>query len=164
MVPDIKKILYATDLSENARVAFGYAGTIANRFGAGVNILHVLEDVSAYQDSLVISIIGKDRWNRLREENEQKVVDMIKNRIEEFCQEISSKMPACPFITEKVIVKIGNPVEEILKTADELDADMIVMGARGRGIIEDALIGSVSRRVLRRSKRPVLVVKYDDKA
>jgi len=51
MIPEIKKILYATDLSEGARRAFGYAASIANRFGAGVTTLHVIEDTSPYQDS-----------------------------------------------------------------------------------------------------------------
>jgi len=48
IVPQIKKILYATDLSENARYAFAYAASLANQYGAGVTILHVLEDPSPY--------------------------------------------------------------------------------------------------------------------
>ena len=43
MIPEIKKILYTTDLSKNARHAFSYAASIANRYDAGVTILHVLE-------------------------------------------------------------------------------------------------------------------------
>jgi len=44
MLPEIRKILYATDLSENARHAFGYAVSLANRYGAGITIMHVLGD------------------------------------------------------------------------------------------------------------------------
>ena len=160
MIPDIKKILYATDLSEGARHALSYAASIANRFGAGVTIIHVIEDTSPYQDSLVISILGEERWQQLRAENEAKVIAMIKERVTNFCDEVSKEMPACPFITDNVIVKIGHPVEEILKAAEAIDADLLVLGARGHGIIADALLGSVSRRVLRRSKRPVLVIPH----
>ncbi|RLF56739.1 MAG: universal stress protein, partial [Thermoplasmata archaeon] len=46
MVPEIKKILYPTDLSKNARYAFSYAASMANHYGAGVTILHVLEEPS----------------------------------------------------------------------------------------------------------------------
>ena len=84
MIPEINKILYTTDLSKNARYAFGYATSLANSYGAGITIFHVLEDRSAYQDSLVINIIGGKRWNELRKNNEQVVLDTIKERLEKF--------------------------------------------------------------------------------
>ena len=43
MIPAIKKILCATDLSPNARYSFGYAASLAHRYGAGITIIHVLE-------------------------------------------------------------------------------------------------------------------------
>lgn len=43
IISDIKKILYATDLTGKARTCFGYATRIANRYGASITILHVLE-------------------------------------------------------------------------------------------------------------------------
>ena len=42
IIPDIKKILYSTDLSENARYCFGYAASLAHRYDALITILHVL--------------------------------------------------------------------------------------------------------------------------
>jgi nucleotide-binding universal stress UspA family protein len=162
MIPEIKKIFYATDLSENARYSFGYAASIANRYGAGITILHVLEDVSAYQDSLVINVIGKQKWEELRKTNEQKVLDTIKERLEKFCEDVSRELPACPFITDNIIVKIGNPVEEILEEVEASGCDMVVMGTRGHGILANAMMGSTSRRVLRRCKKPVLVVRLPE--
>ncbi len=159
MIPDIKKILYCTDLSEQAKYSFGYAASIANRFGAGITILHVLEDVSEYRDSLVINILGPEKWEQLRRQNEQEVVQKLRTRIEEFCKEISQEMPACPFITDDIVVKIGNPVDEILKQVKAMNCDLVVMGARGHGVLADAVLGSVSRRVLRRCDKPVLIVK-----
>jgi nucleotide-binding universal stress UspA family protein len=162
MIPEIKKIFYATDLSENARYSFGYAVSLANRYGAGITILHVLEDVSAYQDSLVINVIGKQKWEELRKANEQKVLDTIKERLEKFCEDVSRELPACPFITDNIIVKIGNPVEEILEEVEASGCDMVVMGTRGHGILANAMMGSTSRRVLRRCKKPVLVVRLPE--
>jgi nucleotide-binding universal stress UspA family protein len=54
---------------------------------------------------------------------------------------------------------VGDPAREIAAYADAQDADMIVVGSRGHGAIASVLLGSVSRGVLRESKRPVLVVR-----
>ena len=53
----------------------------------------------------------------------------------------------------------GEPVAEIVRHADALDADLIVVGSRGHGTIASALLGSISRGVLSTSTRPVLVVR-----
>ena len=114
MIPEIRKILYTTDLSPNARFAFSYAASLANRYEAAVTILHVLEDISTTADNLVINIIGKEKWSELRKRNEHEVLETIKSRLSKFCEDVQAELPACPFITENIIVKIGNPVEEIL--------------------------------------------------
>ena len=64
MVPEIKKILMATDLSENARYAFGYAASLANSYGAGITVVHVLEDTPRRTHGLVItpSMLGYRGW------------------------------------------------------------------------------------------------------
>jgi nucleotide-binding universal stress UspA family protein len=53
----------------------------------------------------------------------------------------------------------GEPVDEIVAYADSLDADLIVLGSRGHGVMAAALLGSVSRGVLHEAHRPVLVVR-----
>ena len=162
MIPEIKTILYTTDLSDNARYAFGYAASLANRYGAGITILHVLEEMSPYADSVVINILGEEKWKEIRDANEQEVLETIKTRLEKFCEDVSSELPDCPFITDAIIVKIGNPVEEILEGAEAGDCDLVVMGAHGHGVIVNAMMGSTSRRVLRRCKKPVLVVRLPE--
>ena len=53
---------------------------------------------------------------------------------------------------------VGNPSDEIVTHADSIGADLIVVGSRGLGAFGRMLLGSVSRGVLRESRRPVLVV------
>jgi nucleotide-binding universal stress UspA family protein len=162
MIPEIKKILYTTDLSENARHAFGYAASLANRYDASVTIFHVLEDISPTADSLAINIIGKKKWEELRGRNEKEVLETIKSRLEKFCEDAQSALPSCPFITENILVKIGIPVDKILEEVENNGYDMVVMGAHGHGVLSDAFMGSVSRRVVRRCKTPVLVVRLPE--
>jgi nucleotide-binding universal stress UspA family protein len=53
----------------------------------------------------------------------------------------------------------GNPADEIVTYADDIDADLIVMGSRGHGAVANALLGSVSHGVLHHARRPVLIVR-----
>ena len=162
MIPEINKILYTTDLSKNARHAFSYAASIANRYDAGITILHVLEDISPTTESLVTNIIGEEEWGRLRTRNEKEVLDKLQSRLTKFCDDVQAELPACPFITDNIIVKIGNPVDEILQEAENKGYDMVVMGAHGHSALANALMGSTSRRVIRRCKTPVLVVRLPE--
>jgi len=162
MIPEIKKILYTTDLSENARFAFSYAASLANRYDAGITIFHVLEDISPTSDSLVMNIIGEGKWNELRGHNEKEVLETIKSRLTKFCDDVQAELPSCPFITDNIRVKIGNPVDEILLEVENNSYNMVVMGAHGQGLLADTLMGSVSRRVVRRCKTPVLVVRLPE--
>jgi len=159
MIPDIKKILCPTDLSKNAEYAFEYAASLASRYGAGITLLHVLEDLSPYRDSLMMNILGEDKWKSLMQANKEKIIQDMKNRLGNFCDSVSAQLPACPFVTDDIVVLVGNPVELILEQADKTHSDLVVMGTHGHGILGDAMIGSVSRRVVRRCKRPVLVVR-----
>jgi nucleotide-binding universal stress UspA family protein len=62
---DIKRILYATDLSENARHAFAYAVSLANLYGASITLLHVLSEVPESLDRGVLGYISADRWEEI---------------------------------------------------------------------------------------------------
>lgn len=162
IIPDIKKILYATDLSENSRHAFAYAAGIANRYGAGVTILFVIEELSRYTTDLISVFAGDEEWEKIRKRKEQEVIDIIKKRIENFCAQASSELPECPFIAEKILVKVGVPSSVIIKEAHNGEYQMVVMGTQGHSTLLDAMMGSTVRRVLRRCKKPVLTVRLPE--
>jgi nucleotide-binding universal stress UspA family protein len=163
MIPDIKRILYATDLSENARYAFGYAVSLANRHEAKITVLHVVEELSSFARSMVADILGEKRLAAIKMEKENEVVLDLRVRIEEFCNDVRQEQSSCPFVMDNIIVVTGHPVDQIVHQAEEMDADLIVIGSHGRGGLADVTLGSTSRRVLRRCAMPVMVVRLPDK-
>jgi len=164
VLPDIKKILYATDLSENARYAFGYAVSLASRYGARITILHVFEELSPTALLMVGDIIGEKRWSSLKKEKENSAMEAIKARLGEFCEAYESEAPGCPFTVEQTLVETGHPVDKIIEHAASGGYDVIVMGSRGQGMLAEVMLGSTSRRVLRLCRKPVLVVRLPDAA
>jgi nucleotide-binding universal stress UspA family protein len=61
-------------------------------------------------------------------------------------------------VNAKALIATGNPVSAVLREAKRLDAELIVVGSHGHGLLYDALLGSVSTGILRKSPIPVLVV------
>jgi len=163
MVPKIKKILYATDLSENARYAFGYAADLAQHYDTMVTILYVTENMNHMTEIEIKDIIGQEKWDRLKSEKLDYLTQKIKARLEDFCREMDSQIDSCRLLIEDIRITKGNPTEEILKAAKDIHADMIVMGSSGYNILQDALIGGTARRVVKKSETPVLVVKLPKK-
>ena len=159
MVPKIKKILYATDLSDSARNAFGYAADLAQRYGAMITILYVMENMSHIVETEVKEMVGQKEWDKLKSERLNYVTKKIKSRLEDFCQEMNSEIDSCRLLVEDVLVIRGNPPEEILTVSKDINADMIVMGSYGHNILKDAFIGGTARKVVKKSLTPVLVVR-----
>ena len=162
VVTDIKKILYTTDLSENARYALKFASILANRLDAEMTVMHVLEDLPPSSQGLVSEIVGKDRWVELRKRNEEKVIATIKSRIEDVCNEVNDRLPECVIDLQKIVIETGHPVDRIIRHAETIDYDLVVMGSRGQGLLSETMLGGTTNRVLRRCKIPVLVVRLPE--
>ena len=162
MIPEIKKILYTTDLSETSNYAFSYATSVANRYDASIDILYVIKDTTRSSEDLISNVIGEEKWKEILGRNKMEIIDKIRHRLEEFCEQTRSEMSGCPFLVEKILVELGNPVDVIVQEAAKEDYDVVIMGAHGHGAIAGTVIGSVSRRVLRRTKRPVLVIRLPE--
>ena len=162
MLPQIKNILYATDLSENARYAYNYAASLGQQYSARITILHVIEKLTADTFLQIHGYVGEEKWKKLQEEKQADFISTIKGRLSKFCDEISSEVDACTFQVDKIIVKEGIATDEILHQADLNDADLIIMGTRGFGMFKEALMGGTARRVVRRSTIPVMVVRMPE--
>jgi nucleotide-binding universal stress UspA family protein len=155
MIPKIKKILYATDLSENSAYAFRYAVSSAQQHGAKIHILHVLEEIKT---SLLWAYFEMDKLQEIREKGKEEIKDRIQKRLEIFCQREFMDDPECRDLVASTEVVEGDPAAEILRKANELEADLVVMGTHGKGLLAHAFLGSVAEKILHRIKIPVLTI------
>jgi nucleotide-binding universal stress UspA family protein len=165
----IKKILYATDLSESARHAFAYAVSLATRYEAGITMLHVIAE-EPNLETMVRRHISEPQWEEIKKRNEDEARaaligkmsprGIISEALEQFRKEVEAK--SVRFRTDEILVVRGNPEEQILTQAKEKNCDLIVMGTYGTSTLTDAMIGSTARRVVRRSPIPVLVIRLSE--
>jgi nucleotide-binding universal stress UspA family protein len=153
MIPQIKTILLATDLSKNSAYAYYYAVHMAKRDEAKIVILHTVEPLPP----MLISFgdfshqVAKDRWDE--------TVKKFKERIQDISVKVDTRMGISSVdLVSKILVRLGNPVEEILKAVDEEGCDVIVLGTHSKGFLQQTLVGSVCSSVLHRTRKPVLVV------
>lgn len=167
-VPQIRKILFTTDLSQQARHAFAYAAGVARQYGATLTILYVMEDLPASQSANLRAFIGSDRWDELQTSYEQQTRQiligkkregaLIREALGEMASTTQKGFPERTAEPEEVVVTQGDAVDCICQEAEARQIDLIIMGYHPRGRIEEAIFGSVSRSVLRRSRVPVLLV------
>jgi len=155
MIPRIKKILYATDLSENSAYAFRYAVNSAQQHGAKIYILHVLEEIKT---NILAAYYELEKLQEIRKKGKEEIKDRIQKRLAIFCERELMKDPECRDLVASTEVVEGDPAAEILRKADELGVDLVVMGTHGKGLLEHAFLGSVAEKVLHRIKIPVLTI------
>jgi nucleotide-binding universal stress UspA family protein len=136
----IRTILHPTDFSTRAEAALDTALSLARDHGARLIILHIEPP-----DSLAEGTFDTPRDPRAV----QRAIDQIRARVEG----TGSTAPL------EILVHEGDPLEEILRTADERHCDMIVLGTHGRTGLGRLMMGSMAEEVVRRARCPVLTVK-----
>ncbi len=153
MIPQIKTILFATDLSKNSVYAFYYAVHLAKSDEAKIVILHVVEPLPR----MLVSFedfdhqVAKDRW--------EETVRKFKEKIQDVSVKVDAQLGISSVdLISDILIRPGIPAEEILKVADEVSGDVIVLGTHGRGFLAQTFLGSVSKSVLQGSRKPVFLV------
>jgi nucleotide-binding universal stress UspA family protein len=136
----VGKIICPVDFSEASRKALKSASEIANIFSADLEVIHVLPS-HVIREKITSDDIGRV-GNDLMVQAKDNLADLL---------------AGCGIGKEGTIEE-GEPHDEILSAAREKDADLIVMGARGRSFVKGMLIGSVTDAVLKSSPCPVLVI------
>lgn len=137
----IERILVPVDGSESSNKSIAQAISLAEVYGAKLNFLYVANvNQLSINASLTHAIMNAMRTAGA--EILERAANMVPEKIE----------------YEK-IMETGSPAEVILEYEEILDADLIVMGSRGLGVVKGVLLGSVSQYIIERAKCPVLVVK-----
>jgi nucleotide-binding universal stress UspA family protein len=158
MIPKIKKILYATDLSPNSKYAFRYAINSAIKHDAKIIILHVIESMSTAVYAQMGSYVGDEQASKIFEKRAGDALERIRKRLKIFCEKELTDDPKASDRVLSIEICEGFPAEEILEKAKELDCDAIFMGTHSKGVIANTFLGSVAKRVLRRTRKPVFII------
>jgi len=137
------KILVPTDGSEGSEVALEHARSLAEKYDSEVHILYVADVRTHNTGDIVHNIVGE-----LEKIGEESVKSLKK--------ELDSDSNV---VTE--VIK-GIPHREITDYANEKEIDLIVMGTHGRTGLDRILLGSVTEKVVRTSKVPVMTVGRED--
>ena len=142
----IETVLLTTDLSETSVLAFRPAKMLADRFGAKIVVVYVVEDqLPAYMDEF--TAVPVDTILEAQTRRARKDLDAF----------LDQRLPDIP-VGDRVVAH-GVAHIEILRVAEERDVDLIVIATHGRGFVAHALFGSTTERVLRKAPCPVLTVR-----
>jgi nucleotide-binding universal stress UspA family protein len=147
----ISKILVATDGSKTAQKAAAYAVDLSKQLNASILVLSVIDKRSLISQTVPASATE----THIMEPTE----DYLRQMAERYATEIVERCDR-KGVQSQVVITTGHPVEEIVKRAEKLKADLIVMGSHGRSAMAAAVLGSVAYGVVHKdTKVPVLIVR-----
>jgi len=143
-----ERILYPTDFSDVSQKAVDYIKQLKEAGAKEVIVLHVINQrvIDALKRQAVADRNIKQWLKTVKEEANQSLLG-IERKLKESTLQV------------KTLIKTGVPLREILKTEEEEAPSVIVIGSHGRTNIEEMFLGSVSEKVIRKCKKPVLVIK-----
>lgn len=141
-----EKILYATDFSEEARKALDYVKRLKDAGGREVTLLHVIDRR------------GLDDLAKFSKKDVPQVLIDLEKKVTGEMLPLERELKDLGYTVRKRIEK-GGPCNEILRVADEEEVSVIVVGSHGKSNIDQMLLGTVSYKLVKRVKKPILVVK-----
>lgn len=138
---EIKRILIVTDFSDGSKEAYNEAVQLARQLKATLLLAHVLEPIGEPVDFTLAKPPG-----------------YLELKLEQALDRIAHPAREEGLLVETHLFK-GDPAAEIIKAAEDLRCDLIVMGTHGRTGVTRLLMGSVTERVLRASPVPIVAVR-----
>jgi nucleotide-binding universal stress UspA family protein len=146
----LNKVLVPTDFSDGAQHALVYGKSFAKEYGAELVLLHVVETVAAPYASDLFPVpmaeVFEEMTGYARAELEKLAADARGKGVERV----------------RTLVVQGKPSHEIMRVAAEETADLIVLGTHGKGVLDQAIFGSTTERVVRKAPCPVLTVRRSE--
>lgn len=158
-LPDIKTILYATDLKgEHTKPVFRTALSIARKYDANIIMVHVVEPMSSAMQTVVDTYLTEFDAKKVYQDGMKSVLDTMKTRLKSFCEEELDTHSVDNVNVKEMLIVSGRTSEEIVRVAEEHCADLIVIGKSTRNIMGTDVVGSAARRIPRYTNIPVLIV------
>jgi len=168
----------ATDFSQNAWYALHYAFSINQQIKSSVTCMHVLPNIpqelsfsgmaDVFFDYGPVGMAGvpttpqdsKDTKKKEQAQREwiEKSTQKSTDHIKGLCLKLKKQEGYSAIQANKIIIRIGNPIEQIIAEQKNGNYDLIVLGKRGHGKLKGPRVGGVANGVLVRSKIPVLVI------
>jgi nucleotide-binding universal stress UspA family protein len=148
----ISKILVATDGSETALEASRYGIQLARQLGASITVLSVIDNRSfptsyAVPPEATAVHITEPVEDFLKEEAKRDAAN-----VQKLCRK---KGVSC-----KTVISSGHPAEEIIRVAERLRCNLIILGSHGKGALAAVFLGSVTYGVIHKETHiPILVVR-----
>ena len=137
----IRTILVPIDLSEDSYRALDFAVPLAQRFGAVVHIVHVYEGASQLSSMATAPVLWSDAELARR-----------------LARQVERRCGARP-CAQDCHIRLGKPFQEIVATAKELKAELIVIASHGHTGFKHLTLGSTAEKTVRHAPCPVLVVR-----
>jgi universal stress protein A len=140
----IQTILVPADLRLESMIAFQYALTLAKLFDANLTLLHVFEESYSFDQEIglgAVELLGVKKSNAERE------LALIE-------EHLRTQHPKC-----RSCFRVGAPFEQIVREAENIGANLIVMSSHSYGWLDRILHGSDAEAVLRHAPCPVLIAK-----
>ncbi|HNT36044.1 MAG TPA: universal stress protein [bacterium] len=139
------KILFCTDFSKNADLAFDYAIYAARRHpGSTLYLLHVIPEPEAqFWKTYLYEVDGIDE--KARQDIDARIAEVYRPRVPEE-------------VHLEVVIRIGRDYVKILEFAEEANVDLIVIGRQGRSSWGRVLFGSVMEKVTRKAQCAVMLI------
>jgi nucleotide-binding universal stress UspA family protein len=141
-----RTILVATDFSDASTLALEYARVLAQRFGAGFRVVHVVETPVPAAASLYVPDVSA----------------VAEKAVAEAQQRLTNVLATLDGDEVLGQVLVGHAAKKIVEYAADHDVDVIVMGTHGRSGLAHLLMGSVAERVVRTAPCPVLTVRESE--
>lgn len=144
----MKRLVYATDFSENSRYVESFIRAVSQKEDTEVLLLHVFPDIGGMYGPFVSQFAGMiNAWERAKENAEQNLAEW-EGKLKAKGLKVSSKLA------------IGDQVSETIKEAELFKADFICVGTRGLSGVKGFLIGSFAKSLLHESPIPVITLRF----
>ncbi len=153
----IKRILYAADLGLYGPYLMKKIGELAFSSQAKVDVLHVVEPMGVFAESIINTYISEKERDYLRNQGVEEVLSRIRAQVIDALDADYSLGNENVSLGE-VLVELGDPAETIIQQAITRKADLIAIGSHGEQAYRGRIIGSVVAKVLQVSTVPVYMI------